>query len=78
VNFNITSSTDLNAQVILTITDITGRVIEKIYNSDFQKADSHHCNGQINTSEYSSGIYFYTLTSGLDLLFTDKFVVSHP
>ncbi len=78
INFSITTNTDLNAGVSLTITDLAGRVVEVVEASQFLNTDNHHCSGELNTVNYSSGMYFYTLISNSGVLFTDKFVVSHP
>jgi len=70
---NIEYKLDLDTEVTLFVSDITGKVIANLNKGEYQYAGSHHTT--FNAKGLAQGIYYCTLIAG-DKLETQKMVIS--
>ena len=69
VNYSLTEQ----SEVVITITDITGKVV--MTSNEGVKAQGAH-RTELNTSELSAGTYFISINAG-GAVTTEKFCVAH-
>lgn len=68
VNYSIANAGDVTLKVV----DITGKVVATV-NEGVKAAGAHSI--ELNTAEFTNGVYFYTLTAGQNQL-TNKMIVN--